>query len=75
MKLTGDRCQCTVCGVYFNSTKAFDKHRVGAFPHRVCRGAAEMVEAGMVLRDNGFWVASQMSEAKLKSIARLREQA
>lgn len=27
MKLTGNRCQCTICDEYFNSIAAFDKHR------------------------------------------------
>ena len=59
MKLTGDRNQCRMCGEAFNSTTAFDKHRVGEFGvDRRCRTAVEMREIGMVLRDNGFWVGS-----------------
>ena len=59
MKLTGDRNQCRMCGEAFNSTSAFDKHRVGEFGvDRRCRTAVEMREIGMVLRDNGFWVGS-----------------
>jgi hypothetical protein len=30
-KLTGDRCKCGACGLYFNSTFAFDAHRTGTF--------------------------------------------
>ena len=67
MKLSGDRNQCRMCGEAFNSTTAFDKHRVGEFGvDRRCRTAVEMREIGMVLRDNGarqgsrqgFWVGS-----------------
>jgi len=59
MKLSGDRNQCRMCGEAFNSTTAFDKHRVGEFGiDRRCRTAVEMCEIGMVLRENGFWVGS-----------------
>ena len=59
MKLSGDRNQCRMCGEGFNSTTAFDKHRVGEFGvDRRCRTAVEMQEIGMVLRENGFWVGS-----------------
>jgi hypothetical protein len=51
MKLSGDRNQCRMCGEAFNSTTAFDKHRVGEFGvDRRCRTAVEMREIGMVLR-------------------------
>lgn len=29
--LTGERCRCRACGEYFNSAKAFDRHRFGAW--------------------------------------------
>lgn len=59
MKLSGDRNQCQACKSYFNSTSAFDKHRVGEFgAGRRCRTVVEMSAIGMVLRDNGFWVGS-----------------
>jgi hypothetical protein len=31
MAHAGLRCRCSVCGLRFNSTAAFDKHRAGAF--------------------------------------------
>ncbi len=59
--LRGDRNQCAGCGEYFNSTHAFEKHRVGAHGvDRRCMTADEMRAAGMVLRDDGFWRGSAM---------------
>lgn len=41
--LRGDRCRCTACGELFNSTFAFDKHRIGLARLRV--GAAKPIPA------------------------------
>ena len=61
MKLRGDRNQCQGCKVYFNSTTAFDKHRVGEFGGgRRCLSEDEMLAKGMVLGASGFWVGSRM---------------
>ena len=58
-KLRGDHCLCKACGLYFNSTAAFDKHRTG--PHgwgtRRCRTVVEMLTAGMALNAGGWWVS------------------
>lgn len=60
-KLTGNRNQCRACGQYFNSNGAFDKHRTGEFDlNRRCRTAQEMVDIGMVLRPDGFWIREPM---------------
>lgn len=69
MKLVGDRNQCTACGRYFNSTAAFDKHRVGDFsPHekhpspygmRRCMTEDEMTGKGMAVSSRGFWVTAR----------------
>lgn len=56
-KLTGDRCHCRACGLYFNSTAAFDKHRSGAFAtDRRCLTSQEMAERGMATNSAGYWV-------------------
>jgi len=61
--LRGDRNQCAGCGAYFNSTRAFDKHRTGRIGiDRRCMTAEQMSTAGMVLRDDGFWRGSAMPE-------------
>ena len=61
MKLTGDRCQCSKCKQYFNSTAAFNKHRVGE--HRVqgdrrCLSVQEMSERGFQRNLKGYWITS-----------------
>ena len=64
MKLTGDRNQCQACKAYFNSTRAFDKHRTGDFGHdRRCLAEPEMLAKGMAKNTAGFWVSEQMARA------------
>ena len=69
MKLSGDRNQCQGCKAYFNSTAAFDKHRVGTFgapigdgtymAHtRRCRTPEEMAAAGMSKNAADFWITA-----------------
>ena len=58
--LRGDRCQCTACGEYFNSTYAFDKHRRGRHGiNRLCLPPNGMLEAGMSLNEAGFWISGK----------------
>lgn len=55
--LTGDRCQCRSCFLYFNSTAAFDAHRNGAFGvNRRCLASQEMEDRGMAVNSQGYWV-------------------
>lgn len=60
MTLRGDHNQCPGCGALFNSTKAFEKHRVG--PHegngRRCLDDKEMRARGMAKNVSGWWVSS-----------------
>lgn len=59
--LRGDRNQCPGCNEYFNSTFAFDKHRVGKFgADRRCLTPDEMLLKGMVKNNDGFWVSKSM---------------
>jgi hypothetical protein len=55
MKLRGDHCQCAGCGEYFARTSTFDAHRIGVFPNRRCRSAAEMTLKGWSKDGQGFW--------------------
>ncbi|VTU25129.1 hypothetical protein SRS16CHR_03598 [Variovorax sp. SRS16] len=57
--LTGDRNQCPTCGDFFNSTHAFDRHRIGrhAGNQRRCLTAPEMEAQGIALTASGFWVS------------------
>lgn len=64
-KLTGDRCECPTCGDRFNSTAAFDEHRVGRYGvNRRCLSADDMAAEGMRLRADGFWTTSLKSAGK-----------
>lgn len=67
MRLTGDRCQCSACGLFFNSTAAFDKHRDGPMIQRRCLSDVEMRAKGMAVNARGFWVSAlnpQYQEAR-----------
>lgn len=62
--LRGCRAQCTVCGEYFGSDRAFDRHRLGDFAKtgewrhdRRCLTAAEMDAAGWAWNGRGFLLA------------------
>lgn len=52
-KLRGDHCRCVACNEYFNSTKAFDKHRIGR-----CMTVGEMLQCKMVKNSGGWWLSS-----------------
>lgn len=57
MILRGDRNQCRACGCYFNSTAAFDKHRVGSYSKdRRCLSPIEMADKGFRTNRRGFLV-------------------
>jgi hypothetical protein len=66
MKLKGDKCQCTACGRFFNSTHAFEKQRTGPFSHNVlsreCRTDEQMLAKGMCLNSKGLWIGSKRAE-------------
>jgi len=69
--ISGDRCFCRACGEYFNSTKAFDKHRTGKYRQlrdpgpetRRCRSFDEMAAKGMSKNSADFWITSKMAAA------------
>jgi hypothetical protein len=55
LKLTGSRCKCNACGLYFNSTAAFDFHRDGPWSARRCMTAHELRAEGYEPNAAGFW--------------------
>lgn len=69
--LRGDHCFCRTCGEYFNSTAAFDKHRVGGYSNgppdygRRCRTPDEMRAAGMTQNATGWWLRGARQPARL----------
>jgi hypothetical protein len=56
-KLTGDRSQCTACGLLFTSTSSFDKHCTAGFTtdRRRCKTGDELRAAGWQPTERGFW--------------------
>jgi hypothetical protein len=60
-KLSGDRCRCNSCGLYFRSTSAFDDHRAGKPEVRRCRTADELIRKGYGPNAAGFWRLPRMS--------------
>ena len=73
-KLRGDRCRCATCGEYFNSTFAFDRHRVGGYQTatkpstRRCLTVAEMAAKGMSVNPAGFWVTETRAQRAQRSL-------
>ena len=62
MKLTARRNQCQGCNEYFNSTTAFEKHRIGKFGlDRRCMTPAEMTALGMLVNSAGFWITEKLN--------------
>jgi hypothetical protein len=57
-RLTGGRCQCTVCMHYFGSERGFDRHRIGEVgsPDRRCLTGVELANANWVRDARGFWL-------------------
>jgi hypothetical protein len=63
MELRGDKNQCRSCEKYFNSTHAFEKHRIGEHGvDRRCRTTDEMLEKKMAVNSRGFWVSELMNK-------------
>ena len=68
-RLTGSRCLCRACGERFNSTAAFDRHRVDAFADsRRCLTAEEMSRLGMTRNAAGFWITKVRTKNRVKRV-------
>jgi len=82
-RLNGQRNQCPGCAELFNSNRSFDKHRkpvewylgisrsiargLSPFPRRYL-SKSEMLEEGMLLNSQGFWIVEAMPEEVLEEI-------
>jgi hypothetical protein len=61
LKVTHSRCKCPGCHRFFNSTAAFDKHRIGMHgKDRRCMTAEEMIAKGMDKNSDGYWITALM---------------
>jgi hypothetical protein len=68
--LRGFRNQCPTCNDYFNSNFAFEKHRVGKAGslNRRCRTREEMLQIGMSLNKDGFWITKTKDSSTIGRI-------
>ena len=64
----GDVNQCPTCFTVFNSSKAFDKHRVGDFTARRCLSDDEMLAKGMGPNRYGRWVSEKMTQEQVERL-------
>lgn len=48
-------CMCGACGAYFQSVRAFDRHREGPWDKRRCLTTPRMSQRGLELDPRGFW--------------------
>lgn len=75
-KLRGQHNHCSACGEYFNSNKAFEKHRIGAFGvDRRCATVEEMKAKGMSKNSGDWWITEKRrteSNPSLRSDAKER---
>lgn len=67
--LRGDHSRCSICGAFFNSTRAFDKHRVGGWLGRRCLTAEDMLAKGMIRSSTGWWLSSAWKQPILRTVA------
>lgn len=65
LPLGSDKCRCSACDEYFNSSGAFAKHRVGPFAPinepdtRRCLTVSEMEAKGWARNQTGHWITSK----------------
>jgi len=64
----GDVNQCPTCFTVFNSTAAFDKHRVGPFTARRCLSDDEMLAKCMGPNRYGRWVSEKMTQEQVEGL-------
>lgn len=75
MKLGSSRNQCCGCGEYFNSNKAFAKHRTGKYGiNRRCLNVGEMLAKRYEKNAAGFWTMGLMNQAEKDRAYAIRHQ-
>ena len=75
LRLSGNRCQCTSCGEFFNSVSAFDRHRSGDCldsGRRSCLSAVALIALGWSRNSAGFWIERAMARGAATSLASAR---
>ena len=54
-----DKCKCSVCGLYFNSTFAFSQHLRGPVTARVHYTPQQMLRRGWFKTATGHWATER----------------
>lgn len=69
-KLSGNRCQCPSCGLFFSSPREFDRHRIGTYAptgqlghKRRCLRPDEMAALGWRTSKMGFRMQPRLGRA------------
>lgn len=69
-RLTGGRCQCVACGMFFTSRREFDRHRTGDYArpgewqgNRRCLTLAELLAKGWRTNERGLWMQGRPQHA------------
>ena len=66
--LKNDRNQCSGCKEYFNSIRAFERHRTGKHGvDRRCKTPDEMIAQGYSLNKDGFWITKKHTDESLNN--------
>lgn len=70
LQLTGGRCQCAACGLYFTGTREFDRHRTGSYAEirqrngsRRCMSLEELEARDWRMTERGFWMQPRPQRA------------
>lgn len=73
-RLTGGRCQCAACGLYFTGTREFERHRLGAYAEigrrngsRRCMSLEELEAHNWRRTDRGFWMQPRAQRAPARA--------
>ena len=61
-----DKCQCSDCKLYFNSSYAFGEHRKGPWDARTCMTEEELVAAHWVKTETGHWATKGLTRSVVK---------
>jgi hypothetical protein len=75
-----DKCRCSICGEYFNSSGAFGRHRVGPFAPigkpetRRCLSVEEMLAKDFFKKSSGHWARGKRpaNAVAIRQVGRFR---
>ena len=64
-----DKCRCSTCGEYFNSTGAFSRHLVGKVgtPERYCLSSDQLTARGWTKNKTGHWITRAYTRMRARN--------